>query len=111
LKALKVSEVAQELQVDRDTVYRLIKSGKLKAFKVGSDWRITEKALEEFIRKNTFSAPSCGAVDRMSGRAKKQGPSRGKVNWAKRIEEIFWKGKEAESWVNEIESKAREGKL
>ena len=44
-----IEEVVEMLQVTRRTVYNYIKEGKLKAVKVGKYWRITNKALEEFL--------------------------------------------------------------
>lgn len=52
---LKVSEVAKRLGVNKITVYRWLKSGKLRYFRIGGyTIRIKEKDLNEFIerRKN-----------------------------------------------------------
>ena len=43
--------VAKMLEVSRLTVYRWIKSGKLKAVKVGGSVRIREEDLREFIKE------------------------------------------------------------
>ena len=48
-----LQEIQELLQVTRRTLYNWIKDGKLKAFKVGKDWRITKEALEEFIHSGT----------------------------------------------------------
>lgn len=48
------TEVAEKLKVTRMTVLRFIKSGKLQAFRVGNQWRITQKSLLEFIERETF---------------------------------------------------------
>lgn len=50
IKYLKVKEVAEELRVSKRTVFRYIKSGKLKAVKIGQ-WRITRTDLNKFINK------------------------------------------------------------
>lgn len=42
-------EIADLLKVDLRTVYRWIREGKLEALKAGSQWRIEESALEEFL--------------------------------------------------------------
>lgn len=34
------------------TIYREIRRGKLKAFRVGTDFRINEKDLQEYVKKN-----------------------------------------------------------
>lgn len=43
-----VAGIANYWAVDMDVVYRLIRSGKLKAFKVGKEYRVTDKALREY---------------------------------------------------------------
>ncbi len=49
LKVYTIEEVVAILRVTRRTVYTYIKEGKLKAVKIGKYWRVTEKALEEFL--------------------------------------------------------------
>lgn len=49
LKVYTIDEIVSLLQVTRRTVYNYIKSGKLKAVKIGKYWRVTEKALEAFL--------------------------------------------------------------
>lgn len=49
-KLLTIKEVAKILRVSERTIFRYIKSGKLKASKIGH-WRISEKDLESFIKK------------------------------------------------------------
>jgi len=40
------------LGVSRQTIITLIDTGKLRAIKVGGQWRIMESALAEFMKKN-----------------------------------------------------------
>lgn len=49
MKVYSIDELEQILQVTRRTIYSYIKEGKLKAVKIGKFWRVTEKALEEFL--------------------------------------------------------------
>lgn len=49
MKSYKVNEVAEILQSCPETVKNEIKKNRLKAFKVGSEWRISEKALEDYM--------------------------------------------------------------
>lgn len=44
-----VKEVADMLRVHTRTVYRLILDGHLKAIKIGTQWRVPESAMMEFI--------------------------------------------------------------
>jgi excisionase family DNA binding protein len=51
-KTLTVTEVAGRLQVCDETVYRLCRTKKLVAVRVGNALRITEEDLQDFIEKN-----------------------------------------------------------
>jgi len=46
---LTISEVAKYLRVNYHTVYRLIKSGRLPAFKVGRAWRFHRADIERYV--------------------------------------------------------------
>lgn len=51
------AQIAQILQLDIDTVYKLIRSQKLKAVKITSKWRITQAALDRLLEfGDRFSA-------------------------------------------------------
>lgn len=47
--ALTVKQVSAVLSVHPETVKRLLRAGKLKGFKVGKDWRVSEDALRELV--------------------------------------------------------------
>ena len=49
-KLYTVEQVAEQLQVDPESVRIWLRSGKLKGVKVGRLWRIREDDLEEFLR-------------------------------------------------------------
>lgn len=44
-----LKEVEEILSVTRKTIYNWLKSGKLKAVKVGRQWRVKKEDLEAFI--------------------------------------------------------------
>jgi putative molybdopterin biosynthesis protein len=46
-----VEEIAKMLKVSKMTIFRYIKSGKLKAVKIGQ-WRIKKEDFEKFINKH-----------------------------------------------------------
>ena len=46
---LSIQEVARRFRVNTTTVYRLVKRGKLPAFKVGNQWRFSEERLQEWV--------------------------------------------------------------
>lgn len=50
LPAFNVSEVSAQLRISYKTTLELIKSGKLKAVKVGREWRITQQAIDDLLR-------------------------------------------------------------
>ena len=45
---LTVQDLAHYLKVHPSTVYRLVKAGKLPAFRVGSDWRFNLEQIESW---------------------------------------------------------------
>ncbi len=48
---LTIQQVMSYLHVADETVYRYIRSGKLKAIRVGGLWRVSREALGEFLRE------------------------------------------------------------
>ena len=48
---LTVSELASYFRVHQATIYRLLKSRELPAFRVGSDWRFDRETIDEWIRQ------------------------------------------------------------
>lgn len=49
-KYFTVPEIAERLKVTRQAIYNWIKQGRLRAVKVGSDTRIPESALLDFLK-------------------------------------------------------------
>lgn len=46
-----LKEVAQIARVTRQTIYNHVKSGKLKAAKIGRDYKVTESTLKLYIEQ------------------------------------------------------------
>lgn len=44
-----VNEIMKMLKVERRTILKLINQNKLKAFKIGKEWRIPKAELDKFI--------------------------------------------------------------
>lgn len=44
-------ELAKELRVNIMTIYRYIKAGKIKAYKIGKEFRIDKKEFQRFLNK------------------------------------------------------------
>ena len=53
---LTITEVTVDLKVEKETVYKLIRSGKLKAFKIGNRYRVSEESLKQFKEEATSEA-------------------------------------------------------
>ena len=49
---LSPEEAMEELQIGRNAIYKLLASGELKGFKVGRNWKIPIKALQQYVDKN-----------------------------------------------------------
>jgi len=47
---LSVAQVAEYLNVDKFTIYRLVTNGQIPAFKVGNQWRFKKKLIERWLR-------------------------------------------------------------
>lgn len=56
MTAMTVQEVAEYLNVDPKTVYRLVNRGELPGFKVGGSWRFQKNDLDEWIAKQKEAA-------------------------------------------------------
>ncbi|MDT8337066.1 MAG: helix-turn-helix domain-containing protein [Candidatus Izemoplasmatales bacterium] len=52
-KLYTIEEISDILKVTPRTIYNYIKSGNLKAVKIGKYWRVTDSALQEFIENGT----------------------------------------------------------
>lgn len=53
IEVYTLQEIEDLLHVTRRTLYNWIKSRKLKAFRIGKEWRVTKEALEEFTQIGT----------------------------------------------------------
>jgi excisionase family DNA binding protein len=48
-----LSDLIEILGVTRITLLKYIKTKKLKAFKLGNQWRVTQEELTQFIKRNS----------------------------------------------------------
>ena len=49
-KYLTVAELSEYLHIHKTTIYRLLRQRKLPGFRIGSDWRFSLEATEEWVR-------------------------------------------------------------
>jgi len=54
-KMLTVADVADFLRVHPNTVYRLLKTRQLPAFRIGSDWRFSRDDVESWMQGHSDS--------------------------------------------------------
>jgi len=52
-KALTVKQVAEYLQVNKRTIYKLAQTGKIPCFKVAGTWRFWKREIDEWTRNRT----------------------------------------------------------
>ena len=62
-EVLTVQEVAVMLKTTPATVYAWCRAGKLPAFKIGQQWRIRARALEEMMRRGNLPEPDGSGDD------------------------------------------------
>jgi len=55
-KLLDVKQVQDILGLSERTVFRLIKNGELRGFKVGREWRFEEKDIDAYIERQRQKA-------------------------------------------------------
>jgi excisionase family DNA binding protein len=53
---LSVAQVAEYLNVDKFTTYRLVTDGQISAFNVGNQWRFKKKLIERRLSDNSNTA-------------------------------------------------------
>jgi len=49
---MTLEEVAQYLQVSKDSIYRMARKGEIPASKIGNLWRFKKKEIDEWMRNN-----------------------------------------------------------
>jgi excisionase family DNA binding protein len=49
---LTVKEVSELLRVNRSTVYKLVRQGKIPAFRIGSDWRFQADLIARWMARD-----------------------------------------------------------
>lgn len=53
IRVYTLDEVADILGVGRRTVYNYVRANQIKAVKIGRAWRVTDKALADFVKNGT----------------------------------------------------------
>lgn len=48
---LTIEEACEQLKIGKSGIYRLMRTKKLKAFKIGRNWKIPQSSINEYIQK------------------------------------------------------------
>ncbi|MDE5582802.1 MAG: helix-turn-helix domain-containing protein [Ruminococcus sp.] len=58
---ITIEELMKLLNIGKNTAYRLLESGEIRAFILGNKWKIPRKSVIEYINKMTYGtdSPSC----------------------------------------------------
>ena len=57
-RIMTATEVATYFKVHPTTIYKLLRCGKLPAFKIGTDWRFDRDAIEKLMIDRQLKLPS-----------------------------------------------------
>jgi excisionase family DNA binding protein len=68
---MTVGELAAYWRVHTTTIYRLLREGKIPAFRVGSDWRFNRAAIDEYTTKAATIELRSGLHVQVNGRSKR----------------------------------------
>ena len=55
-RVMTIKEVADYLGVHASTIYKYAQQGTIPAFKIGSDWRFSQKHIDNWIERETNKA-------------------------------------------------------
>jgi excisionase family DNA binding protein len=50
---ITIDELCDLLMIGRTTAYKLLQSGRLKAFKIGRVWKISRASVEQYIKESS----------------------------------------------------------
>lgn len=50
---LTVPELAEYLNIGKNRAYELLRTGEIKGFRIGSTWRVSQAAVEQYILKHS----------------------------------------------------------
>lgn len=48
---ISLEETCEQLQIGKSSLYQLLRSGELKAFRIGRNWKIPSSSIAEYIDK------------------------------------------------------------
>ena len=63
MQTYTVEQAATALSLDRDTLRKWLRAGRIGGFKAGTDWRLTKEDLDAFVDRNRNSYRPGQSVD------------------------------------------------
>ena len=63
MQTYTVEQAATALSLDRDTLRKWLRAGRIGGFKAGTDWRLTKEDLDAFIERNRNGYRHTGQPD------------------------------------------------
>jgi excisionase family DNA binding protein len=67
-RILTVRDVSNYLRVHPSTIYKMLKRNQLPAFRVGSDWRFTVEAIDQWLASAEGAAPRAARENELSSK-------------------------------------------
>lgn len=64
MRALKITQIMERLNVSRPTAYKLLHDGVIPGVRCGRVWRVSEKALETFLGGQGAGGERAGEVEK-----------------------------------------------
>jgi excisionase family DNA binding protein len=53
VQILNVAELSEYLRIHKTTIYRMLREGRLPGFRIGSDWRFSVEAIDQWLRDHS----------------------------------------------------------
>ena len=53
---LEINQIQERLGIGRNKIYTLLQTGEITAFKIGREWKVTEEAVDAYIKKHNADA-------------------------------------------------------
>ena len=63
-RVLTVKELSDYLRIHPSTVYKLLRSGELPGFRIGTDWRFNAEVIDRWCSERNMKASSGGTSSR-----------------------------------------------
>ena len=53
IELITIDDFCERLMIGRTTAYRLLRSGEIKAFKIGKIWKISNASVDSYIKERS----------------------------------------------------------